>query len=268
MQQFRLTFALSVLLASLASSAAKIVAPGNRPVPPGHHALTHAKVFTKPGVSVDDATVVIHNGRIVSVTTKGEVPDTARVWDMGGMTIYAGFIDPYVTDAKPLSTTMTQSITGMEATAAGKPGFFGATGNERDPGLTGPGSGLSTMKPDFHVADNFSPKPDTYDGHRKQGFTAVALTPASGIIRGQSALISLGQGSPNELIIKPNLFQHIAFDPQAAKQEEFPRSLMGVIAAIRQTLSDAQHYKATWDYYRQNATTFERPAYNLSLIHI
>ena len=81
----------------------------------------------------------------------------------------------------------------------------------------------------------------------------------------ESALISLGQGSPNELIIKPNLFQHIVFDPQAAKQEEFPRSLMGVIAAIRQTLSDAQHYKATWDYYQQNATSFERPAYNQAL---
>ena len=40
---------------------------------------------------------------------------------------------------------------------------------------------------------------------------------------------------------------------------------MGVIAAIRQTLSDAQHYKATWDYYQQNATSFERPAYNQAL---
>ena len=254
-----------MLAAGVAAPLAEIVAPGNRPVPPGHHALTHATVVTKPGVKIEDATVVIHNGRIVSVTKQGEAPDTARIWDMSGMTLYAGFIDPYVTDAKPLSTTMTQSITGREATAAGKPGFFGTTGNERDPGQTGPGSGLSTMKPDFHVADEFSPKRDTYDEYRKQGFTAVALTPSSGIVRGQSALISLGQGSPNELIIKPNLFQHIVFDPQAAKQEEFPRSLMGVIAAIRQTLSDAQHYKATWDYYQQNATSFERPAYNQAL---
>ena len=265
MQQIRITLALSMLAAGIAAPLAEIVAPGNRPVPPGHHALTHATAVTKPGVKIEDATVVIHNGRIVSVTKQGEAPDTARVWDMSGMTLYAGFIDPYVTDAKPLSTTMTQSITGREATAAGKPGFFGTTGNERDPGQTGPGSGLSTMKPDFHVADEFSPKRDTYDEYRKQGFTAVALTPSSGIVRGQSALISLGQGSPNELIIKPNLFQHIVFDPQAAKQEEFPRSLMGVIAAIRQTLSDAQHYKATWDYYQQNATSFERPAYNQAL---
>ena len=265
MQQFRITLVLSVLLAGLIAAEAEIVPPGNRPIPPGHHALTHATVVTKPSVTIDDATVVIHNGRIVSVSSKGAVPETARVWNMNGMTIYAGFIDPYVTDTKPLSTTMTQSITGMKATAAGKPGFFGTTGNELDPGLTGPGSGLSTMKPDFHVADNFSPKPSTYDSHRKQGFTVIALTPASGIIRGQSALISLGQNSPNELIIKPNLFQHIAFDPQAAKQDEFPRSLMGVIAAIRQTLADTQHYKATWDYYRKNASTFKRPAYNQAL---
>ena len=31
---------------------------------------------------------------------------------------------------------------------------------------------------------------------------------------------------------------------------------MGVIASIRQTPPDAQHYKATWDYYQQNATSF------------
>ena len=265
MRKLRLSLTLTVFMVATISLRTEIVAPGNRPVPPGHHALTHATVFTKPGETIKNATVVIHNGRIVSVTENGKVPDTARVWDLSGQTVYAGFIDPYVTNTRPLSTTMTQSITGMEATAAGKPGFFGTTGNERDPGTVGPGSGLSTMKPNFHVADQFSPKPDTYDGHRKQGFTAIALTPDRGIIRGQSALISLGQGSPNELIIKPNLFQHIAFDPQAAKQNEFPRSLMGVISAIRQTLADTQHYKATWEYYKANSTAFERPAYNQAL---
>ena len=256
---------MAALLAVLQPIRAEILPPGNRPLPPGHHALIHAKVVIKPGLTIDDATVVIRDGRIESVTEKGDTPDSAREWDMSDLTLYAGFIDPYVTEAKPVSTTMTQSITGTGATAAGKPGFLGVPGNELDPGTSGPGSGLSTMKPEHDVTEAFSPKPDTHQALRAQGFTAGVLIPANGIIRGQSALISLGQGSPNQLVIKPQLFQHIVFDTKASKSNEFPKSLMGVISAIRQTLSDAQHYNDTWEYYRANTGTFKRPAYNQSL---
>ena len=244
---------------------AEIVTPGNHPIPPDHHALTNAKVIIKPGTTLNDATVVINNGRIISVTENGKPPKTARVWDMRGHTIYAGFIDPYVTDVKPISTTMTQRINGNEATAAGKPGFFGAAGNELDPGQTGPGAGLSTITPDFHIVDSLSPKTDTYESHRKEGFTTIALAPSNGIIRGQSALLSLKNDSPNQIVIKPHLFQHIAFDTRASKTDEFPKSLMGVISALRQAFADSQHYESTWKYYKTNSTSFKRPAYNQSL---
>ncbi|SVB77807.1 uncharacterized protein METZ01_LOCUS230661, partial [marine metagenome] len=256
---------IAVFLSLTSPTNAEILPPGNRPLPPGHHALIHAKVVVKPGVTINGATVIIRDGRIQAVTENGQTPETAREWDMTGLTLYAGFIDPYVTEAVPISTTMTQSITGTGATAAGKPGFLGAPGNELDPGSTGPGSGLSTMKPEHDVTETFSPKTDSYETLREQGFTAAVLTPANGIIRGQSALISLGQGSPNLLVIKPQLFQHIVFDTKASKPNEYPKSLMGVISAIRQTLSDAEHYNDTWEYYQANADTFKRPAYNKSL---
>ena len=259
------SLAATALLAMFQPANAEILPPGNRPLPPGHHALIHATVVVKPDVTITNATVIIRDGRIQAVTEKGQAPDTAREWDMTGLTLYAGFIDPYVTEAKPISTTMTQSITGTGTTAAGKPGFLGSPGNELDPGTTGPGSGLSTMKPEHDVTEAFSPKPDTNQALRAQGFTAAVLTPAKGIIRGQSALISLGQGSPNQLIIKPLLFQHIVFDTKASKPGEFPKSLMGVISAIRQTLSDAQHYNEIWNYHRANADTTKRPAHNKSL---
>ena len=63
-------------------STAEIVTPGNHPIPPDHHALTNAKVIIKPGTTLNDATVVINNGRIINVTENGKPPKTARVWDM------------------------------------------------------------------------------------------------------------------------------------------------------------------------------------------
>ena len=122
---------------------------------------------------------------------------------------------------------MTQNITGTGATAAGKAGFLGAPGNELDPGLTGPGSGLSTMKPEHDVSRSFSPKPDTYEALRAQGFTAAALTPANGIIRGQSALISLGQGSPNRLVIRPQLFSAHRFRYKSIQARRVPKVAHG-----------------------------------------
>ncbi len=265
MQDFHTSLTLFVMLICCSLTAQEIASPGNRPIPPDHHALKHATVITKPGTTIKDATIIINNGRIVSVSEKGEAPKSARVWNLSGLTIYAGFIDPYVTDVKPISTTMTQSIMGSSSTAAGKPGFFGAKGNELDPGQIGPGSGLSSIKPSFHVVDQLSPKSDSYEALRKQGFTAISLTPGNGIIRGQSALLSTKTDSPNQVVIKPYLFQHIAFDPSASKQDEFPKSLMGVISAIRQTFADTQHYESSWKYFETNSTTFKRPAYNQSL---
>ena len=92
----------AVLLSLNSPTEAEILPPGNRPLPPGHHALIHAKVAVKPGVTIDNATVIIRDGRIQAVTENGQAPESAREWDMTGLTVYAGFIDRYVTDAKPI----------------------------------------------------------------------------------------------------------------------------------------------------------------------
>src|SRR5579864_2017398 len=77
--------------------AADILPPGNRAVPLGIHALVGGKVFVKPGEVLDPATILIRDGLIEKVGTNISVPADARVWDMKGLTIYAGFIDPYLT---------------------------------------------------------------------------------------------------------------------------------------------------------------------------
>ncbi|MGC3960388.1 MAG: hypothetical protein QM813_21405 [Verrucomicrobiota bacterium] len=77
-------------------SAAEILPPGFRPKPVGVHALVGGKVVTKPGETLDDATVIIRDGYIEAVGKNISVPADARVWDSKGLTIYAGFIEPYL----------------------------------------------------------------------------------------------------------------------------------------------------------------------------
>lgn len=226
--------------AGFTAHAALFPPPGQRPEPLGVHALVGARVVVKPGVTNENTTILIRDGRIEAIGVNLALPADARIWPMKGRTIYAGFIDPYLTldsNARPVQTTMTIPI---EATSGA--GFFGVPGEEKDPGTPGPGAALSTITPEFRMARGYTPDAKALESLREIGFTAGNLVPNKGILRGTSAFVLLTEGNPNELILKPDVAQHIAFDPHAAGEDAYPHSLMGVIAAIRQTLLDAQHH--------------------------
>ena len=74
--------------------------PGNRPLPASVHALVGGRVVVKPGQELESGTIVLRDGRIVAVGAEVAVPADARVHDMAGTTIYAGFIDAHVVFAK------------------------------------------------------------------------------------------------------------------------------------------------------------------------
>src|SRR5438093_13780096 len=75
---------------------AEILPPGFRPQPLGVHALVGGKVVIKPGEVLESGTIVLRDGFIKAVGKDVTPPPDARIWDMKGTTIYAGFIDPYL----------------------------------------------------------------------------------------------------------------------------------------------------------------------------
>ncbi|MBL9174624.1 MAG: amidohydrolase family protein, partial [Verrucomicrobiales bacterium] len=243
---------IGLLLAGLTTVAAQTLPPpGFRPVPPGTHALVGARVFTQPDTSFSNATVVIRDGRIAAIGPEVTPPADARVWDLSGRTVYAGWIDPYLTlgsTNRPIRIgTAAGRSAGAEArateTSAGGYRFFGVPGQESDPGAPGPGYALGSITPQVRVADAYAPDPKQLESLRELGFTAGNVVPTRGILRGQSAFVTLGSGSPNEAFVTPDTrtgtAQHVAFEI-AGGDEPFPDSLMGVIAAIRQVFFDAQ----------------------------
>ena len=60
---------------------------------PSWYALTHARIVVSPGKVIDDGTLEIRDGRIVSVKAGSAAPAGASERDMGGHTIYPGFIE-------------------------------------------------------------------------------------------------------------------------------------------------------------------------------
>jgi imidazolonepropionase-like amidohydrolase len=224
--------------------AAELLPPGFRPMPLGVHALVGGKVVLKPGESLNPGTIVIRDGLIQAVGPNVPVPADARVWDLKGATIYAGFIEPYLVlgaTNPPVSTSDVTPVSGSDLTSSDGLKFFGAPGARTDMGTAGPGSDISKVTPQFRTIEKYSPDDKTLSPLREIGFTTAVIAPGRGIIRGTSALVSLVDDDPNRVVVRGDVFQHIAFDTRG-EEAAFPGSLMGVIAAIRQTFFSAQSY--------------------------
>ncbi|HYG21214.1 MAG TPA: amidohydrolase family protein [Verrucomicrobiae bacterium] len=227
-------------------AAAELLPPGFRPLPHGVHALVGATVVVRPGTVLESATIVIRDGRFDSVNTNLAVPADARVWPMQGTTIYAGFIEPYLilnAGGAPVSTSEAFPVN-ESSLAAGGTRFYGAPGvqNERP---NEPTQGNERFVPERRSVDGYTASSDSLRPLRELGFTAAVLAPGKGILRGRSSLVSLREDSVSRVVLKSDLFQHIAFDTSNNEPNVYPASLMGVIASVRQTFFNAQHQART-----------------------
>ena len=238
------TWALGLLLLESGLMAAEIRPPGVRPEALGIHALTGGRVFIKPGLVSEGATILIKTGRIENVLSKENsvIPEGYRVWDLKGKTVYAGFVEPYISSGEKARPVSNRWVTPIDARAGVN--FKGLPTTKEDMGKKGPGYEIAEIQPHHKVSDTFTPDQEVFSKLRQLGFTAANFIPTDGIIRGSGALALLGDGDPNDLILIPKTTQHLAFEPG----KEYPKSLMGVIAVIRQTTFDTQHYirMQTW----------------------
>ena len=254
--------------------ASDLPPPGFIPESRGEHALTGILAHVRPGVTLTNATLLIRDGRIASVGVGITVPASARTWNLPGTHVYAGFFDPHLalgTTAQPVNTSGSEASSGGGGSlSSGAPRFFGVPGQERDPGSPGPAHGLADVTPERRMVAGVSPDPKELAALRELGFTAANVVPTQGILRGQSVAISLSETSPNRSILKPDTAQHVAFVLGGGGDAAYPKSLMGVIATVRQAWMDAAWYRANTQEPAGRSPTDPssprpRPEFNASL---
>ncbi len=249
-----------LLLSTFTLSAVELLPPGNRPLPLGVHALVGAKVFVRPNEILDPATIIIRDGFIEAVGKNIQPPADARIWEMKGLTVYAGFIDPYFSVGGKAAAPPGET---KDFLTAGK--FFGVRGSETDPGNPGAGEAIAQITPERRAARTYSPDPKLLEKMRELGFTTANVVSEKGIFRGTTAFVALSDTDPNRALIKPDIFQHIAMETEGGgKEDAYPESLMGVIAAIRQTFFDAEHYARDNADFQKNQNR-RRPEFNPAL---
>jgi imidazolonepropionase-like amidohydrolase len=177
--------------------------------PPRAWALTNATVHASPGKTIEDGTVVMRDGIITAVGAKVKIPKQATIIDMDGKHIYAGFIESWL-DVKTV-----KKDTSLQA------------------------NWNSNMRAYLKGADLFHPKEKSLKELHGLGFTTAHVTPKGGIFQGSSGLVQLGQ-IPK--VLSNNVAQVVEYAASGWGAKEYPTSLLGAIAFIRQGFLDADWY--------------------------
>ncbi len=220
-----------VLCATLAA-AASIVAlaaiayagPEFSPASPRKFALTNGTVHTVSGPTLDNATVVVDDGRIAAVGAGLAVPSDATVIDCRGKHVYPGFIAANTS----LGLIEIQTIEGSNDTQE--------TGN---------------VNPNIRAEVMLNPDSDLLPVTRLNGVTSALVIPGGGAIHGTSALMHMDGWTREDMTVRapvalhvtwPNMTpRHAFFIPQSDEDQNKARD--EAIKAIRNTFEDARAYE-------------------------
>ncbi|MEQ1831554.1 MAG: amidohydrolase family protein [Candidatus Eisenbacteria bacterium] len=195
---------------------------------PRVHAIRHARIVTSPGHVIARGNVIMRDGLIMAVGADAAIPADARVWDGDSLTVYAGLVDAFV----------------MPAAAAGPPagGPFGGARPQAAASTETPKGAvheLPSVHAEYRVVENLPLEASQSEALRAAGFTAAQVAPRSGIVRGSSAVVTLG-GTVNTSVVRSDAAQVMALEPTRGG---YPGSLMGAISVLRQVFLDAKWYR-------------------------
>ncbi|WP_232817840.1 amidohydrolase family protein [Winogradskyella tangerina] len=186
-------------------------------------ALTNATIHVSPTEMIENATLLIKDGKVVSVGKSVSLPKNTTKIDLTGKSIYPSFIDIYTT--------------------------FGVKNPERG----GNGPRYAASRSGFYWNDHVMPEQDVMASFKyntksasemhKLGFGVVNTHMPDGIVRGTGALIALNNNSDNSMrVIDGETSQHFSFSKSVRSRQAYPSSIMGSMALLRQMYNDAKWY--------------------------
>jgi imidazolonepropionase-like amidohydrolase len=248
-------FAAALILSAFAVPSLRFVAAQRGAI--DTYAITNARIVTVTGPVIEKGTIVIRDGLIAAVGDNVSSPADARVIDGSGLTVYPGLIDANTNLALPAPSP-------AASPAGGGAGFIATLQRQQPATGGGPNSTQPPgLQPEIMAEDMIKPGGSEIESARNIGITTALTAPRTGIWVGQSALINLAGDTPQQMIVRSPVAMHVGFTP--LRGAGFPNSLMGVFAALRQMLLDAQRYKQAQEIYERAPRGTRRPDPDKSL---
>lgn len=195
-----------------------------------HYAFINATLVKDPQTTVQNATLVIKEGKIVAAGAGVSVPADAVVIDCKGKYIYPSFIDIY-SDYGITAPQRSQVPFNFFAPAQITSNQKGAYGWNQ------------AIRSDVEGGKLFNADEAKAKPLRDLGFGTVLTHQKDGIARGTGVVVTLAGEKENLVVVKEKASAHYSLNKGSSTQS-YPGSLMGVIALLRQTYLDAQWYKS------------------------
>jgi len=235
----RIYFAVTVLF-TISSGSAQTTFPSNGAPNPVHtiYAFTNATIHVDQDITINNGVLVIQDGKIIAAAEKATIPSSAIVYNLNGKHIYASFIDLY-------------SNFGLVEASQPKDGKKQNAPTEIKKGAYG---WNPAIRADLEAYKEFTYNKEKATELMKMGVGLVVTSSKDGIVRGSGALVHLANQKENEAIIKDKAAAFYSFK-KGNSPEQYPGSLTGAMALLRQT-----YYDAKW--YKENSAKTE---YNISL---
>ncbi|MEO0899982.1 MAG: amidohydrolase family protein [Bacteroidota bacterium] len=190
-------------------------------------AFTHATIHTNHQTTLEDATLLIQEDRIIGVGNGIEIPKNAKVIDLEGKHIYPSFIDLHTSYGMP---------------EVKRPAFRRGGSEVIQPQTKGPYNQNDAIKAHINAVEVFKKDEKWASSMRGQGFGAVLTHHPDGLARGTSAFVTLHDGTENKVVLKGKAGAHYSF-AKGTSTMNYPSSIMGYMALLRQTMLDATWYQ-------------------------
>jgi len=200
-------------------------------------AITNGRVMTITQGTLGCGTVLVEDGRIVTVGEEVEIPEDAEVYDATGKVVMPGLIDAHC-------------HVGLWPEGIG---WEYADGNE----MTDP------ITPHLRALDAVHPEDSGFKELVAAGVTTVLTGPGSGNLIG-------GQWVCLKTAPKPSVEQMVLLEPAGMKmalgenpkrvygeQKKAPSTRMGNAAKLRAALVDAQNYLEKWRRYEADLANYQ-----------
>ncbi|MFN0255190.1 amidohydrolase family protein [Pedobacter ureilyticus] len=219
---------------------------GSFDVRSGQYAFTNATIVVNANQTISNGVLLIKNQVIQSVGTSTSIPKGYVVIDLKGKYIYPSLIDAFTSYGTP-----------VDANAAQRGGF----GGQRQSIFTSQKKGAynwnAAIRPETEVRTIFSIDTKKADELRKAGFGSVNVINRDGIARGTSAAVTLNDEFEHKVMLKDQTAANYSFS-KGSSTNDYPTSLMGSIALLRQTYLDAAWYKGQKEEYNISLDEFNK----------
>ncbi|GAA4207484.1 amidohydrolase family protein [Pedobacter jeongneungensis] len=209
---------------------------------PGMFAFTNATIVVNANQTLTNATLLIKGQTIQGVGAGLAVPKGYVVIDLKGKFVYPSLIDAFTSYGLAEAPAQQRGFGGQRQSifVSTKKGAYGW--NE-------------SIRPETYVKNIFSTDSKKADELRKVGFGSVNVISRDGIARGVSAAVTLNEGADNSVILKDQTAANYSFN-KGTSSNDYPTSLMGSIALLRQTYYDAQWYGKQKEEYNISLDEF------------